>query len=148
MQLNQSSSWFPFPLVFSKVETFVFFQRNPVPKSRRGGSAEGADGGEEEPACQWHRDPVLHLPLRQRPRPCPWGPERLHQQDYVSVMEVKNEPQTFYKSSWMLLWFLLLSPERRLRPSSPTPRRLWTWNHVLGNPPLLSDEWVFLMARP
>lgn len=66
--------------------TVFAHSRNPILEPRGGSPAEGADGGEEEPACQRHRDAVLHLPvLFQRPCSCSRGAQRIHQQGCVGV---------------------------------------------------------------
>lgn len=50
----------------------------------------------------------------------------------------------------LVFWLFCLtvfSTERKLRASSLTQRRLWTWIHVLGNPALLSKchtKFVFI----
>lgn len=87
------------PFHYTKVKwTLVVFQRNPLPKSRRGSPAEGAVRGEEKSTCQRCRNPVLHLPiLLQRPGTCTWRTQRLHQQSHVSV---KVHMEFFFTCFW------------------------------------------------
>lgn len=60
--------------------------RNPILEPGRGIPAEGANGGAAEPARQWYRDAVLHLPdLLQRPCARSRGTQGLHQQDCVGL---------------------------------------------------------------
>lgn len=111
--------------------------RNPILEPRGGSPAEGADGGEEEPACQRHRDAVLHLPvLFQRPCSCSRGAQRIHQQGCVgvgthflasSVVVVVARCLCCDRECWVL------PPARRLRASSAARRRPWTWIRALGN---------------
>lgn len=115
---------------------FVPHLRNPIPEPGRGIPAEGADGGAAEPARQWHRNAVLHLPvLLQRSCTRSWGAQRLHQQDCVGVLGSGGSLGRWVAGSstrcWPSVWFF--PSGRRWRPSLVVQRRPWIWIRALGN---------------